>query len=483
MLTRRELLRYGVVTGLGMFVAACAPKATPKAAEPAGPAPTATTAAPAAAAVAPTATPVPKAPAAQPVAEKLTVTWMNWWGAQREEMMNEIIAVFEDEFPNIHVENQVQGWDNREQLAATAIASQTPPSLIMITRSEAQKFAYEDLIIPIDDYITKKGHDVYDIFIKSEIDAMKFLDKTWSYPLPGSFLDSTLWLYNKNMFRDAELDPEAPPKTWQEVDAAVEVLTTFEDGMLKTLGMTGFRGRFPSWIYCNSGKYYSDDARQLLFSQPEGIETAEWILSLVEKAGGVESEMAFMEGVSAQVSDYPFYTNTLAMEAPNVSQFGHFKTNSPDMYADTEQWGVMLVPHNGNNPAAKSAGVSGLAFTWNQVIPKGLKPELQDAAYEWLEFFTMREEGGGYFLLKQGRPSPVRRFNDNPAYYDANPYWDFVREAMDIDVGVPTTPVQIEVADILTKNLDQVWYGQKAPKEALDAAYDEAQPIVDAFWG
>jgi len=43
--------------------------------------------------------------------------------------------------------------------------------------------------------------------------------------------------------------------------------------------------------------------------------------------------------------------------------------------------------------------------------------------------------------------------------------------------------VQTEVADALSRHLEEVWFGQAEPKDALEAAYDEAQPIVDEFWG
>jgi ABC-type glycerol-3-phosphate transport system substrate-binding protein len=136
--------------GFGAVLAACQPAA-----------PTvAPTAAPAEKVEEPTAKVEEVEPEPQPVTETVTVEWMNWWGDQREALMDTCIERFEEEFPHIHVENQVQPWDNREQRAATAIASGTPPGLLMITRAEAQKFAVEGLIVPIDDYIQIHGQDL-----------------------------------------------------------------------------------------------------------------------------------------------------------------------------------------------------------------------------------------------------------------------------------------------------------------------------------
>ena len=423
--------------------------------------------------------------AAPAAAEPVTITWMNWWGAHREVLMLEIIARFQEEFPHITVENQVQPWDNDVQRRATAIASQDPPSLIMTPRVEAQKFAHEGLLIPIDPYIEAKGIDVYEVFVESDINNCKWADQFWSYPLPSGGVDSSFWLYNKNMMRDAGLDPEKPPTTWQEVEQVIDAVTRIEDGNLETCGLSGVgSGNFPKWLYCNNGQYYSDDSRQLLFNQPEGVETLEWMKSLIdEKMGGIEAYNAFFEvGASALEADHHFYTDKLCFGPYNVSIFGHFKNVALEKFENTEEWGVMLVPYNGNNPQAKATGLSGFAFSWNQVIPKGLDQKVQDAAYEWLEFFTMRRAGGCWFLFEQARPSPVKACNENPDYYAANPYWDVVLQALAIDKSVPVTPVQSQIADLVTEAVDEVWFGLRTPKEALDWAYDQTQPILDNFW-
>ena len=415
--------------------------------------------------------------------EPVTIQWMNWWGAAREPLMLEIIARFEEEYPYITVENQVQPWDNREQRAATAIASKTPPSLIMVPRVEAQMFAHEGLIVPIDDYIQAKGIDVYDVFYEGDINNCRWADHFWSYPLPSGGVDSSFWLYGKNMLREAGLDPESPPKTWQEVEKAIDATTVIKDGVLEAVGLGGVTGRFHSWLYCNDGKYYSDDSKQLLFNQPEGVETLEWMLKLIsEKMGGIEAYNAFGEGVTTMDADYAFYTDKLCFGPYNVSIFGHFRNIAPERFEDTDAWGTMLVPYNGNNPKAKATGLSGFAFSWNQVIPKGLSKEVQDAAYEWLEYFGMRRAGGCWFMFEQARPSPVKACNENPEYYDANPYWDVVLQALAIDISVPVTPVQGQIADLVSEALEEVWFEVKTPKDALDWAYDKTQPILDKFW-
>ena len=51
--------------------------------------------------------------------EVINLEFMNWWGAARVVLMDELIGHFQAENPCITVENQVQPWDNRAELLAT----------------------------------------------------------------------------------------------------------------------------------------------------------------------------------------------------------------------------------------------------------------------------------------------------------------------------------------------------------------------------
>ena len=56
----------------------------------------------------------------------IELEFMNWWGAAREALMDTLIGHFQEENPCIRIINQVQPWDNRAELLATAGRQQQP---------------------------------------------------------------------------------------------------------------------------------------------------------------------------------------------------------------------------------------------------------------------------------------------------------------------------------------------------------------------
>ncbi|KPL22824.1 MAG: hypothetical protein AMJ93_06260 [Anaerolineae bacterium SM23_84] len=477
-ISRREMLRGLGLTATGGLLAACAPKvvketviveASPKVVE-----------------VEKVVTAVPEP------SERITVDFMNWWGAHRQPLMEAAIAAFEEEHPNIHVVNALQPWDNRSERAATAIASRNPPAVIMTRREETYKFAQEGLIIPITDYIEVRGLDLDEIFYASDAANQVWDGKVWSFQLPGDGGTTSLYLYNKDVFRQAGLDPETPPETWQELEEACRGVTVFEGEAIKVIGanvVQTWAGAtaydFVSWLYCNDGEYVTDDARTLTFNSAQGIESLEWMVNFVTDIySGYENQLDFferMEGI-----DNPFFDELQAVYFAGTWAFGWMQSSDPDMYNDPDKWGVALRPYNSNRPNATHHGVAGLEQGWGYVISKDLPKELQDAAYEWIEWWILRdspkEEGGCKFLFEQAQVSAVKKCNEDPAWYDVNPYWSVVLEGVETDVSVPITPVQSQVTGFLAEAVEQALYGQKEPKEALDWAAGKGQEVLDEFW-
>ncbi len=476
-LSRRDFLRLtGVATG-GVALAACAPQPTP------APAP--------AAKAEPTKAAAPAAPTAAPAAaKKVTIEFMNWWGAQRRPLMDQVITEFMAVNPNIEVINRETPWDNRDQVAATAMASSTPPDVMMSTRVETYKYAKEGLIIPIDDYVKASGLNVDKLFYPGEINNQRWNGKLWALPMPTGGGNSSLYIYSKKLFKEAGLDPEKPPKTWQELDEVAQKITKKKGDAIEVMGVDPVGGSTAGattliyWLVCNNGNLATEDGRTLTINTPEAIETLEWMIEFVNKYYGNWSNcIDFWTGNNDTAPDGRFYKDRLGIWWVNVSAFSHLKTQAPDKYKDPQNaWGVALRPYNAKNPKATHHGETGLAFAWGQVIPKAISKEKQDAAYKFVEFLSTNEKGVCAFLFAQDRPAPLISCNANPDYKKNNPYWDIVLKALETDISLPITPVQTEINSFIKEAVEKALLGTAKPKDALDAAAKQGQAVLDKYW-
>jgi ABC-type glycerol-3-phosphate transport system substrate-binding protein len=57
-----------------------------------------------------------------------------------------------------------------------------------------------------------------------------------------------------------------------------------------------------------------------------------------------------------------------------------------------------------------------------------------------------------------------------------------VLKGLAIDVAVPITPVQGQIADILNARVQEAFFGVLTAEEALNQAAEAGQAILDEFW-
>lgn len=408
----------------------------------------------------------------------VTIRYWNWWDVQRQALMDEIIAGFQEEFPNVTVENVPQTWDRRDEVVVTAMASGNPPEVLMATRQEIVRFAASGAIVPIDAYVESEGIDLA-AYYESEIASMWWNDQLYALPMPTAGGETGLYFYNTRLFEEAGLDPNAPPQTWDELDTATAALTKLSsNGAIEQLGANlGVNyTAFLSQLYCNNGTLYSDDLRTVTFNSEQGVETLQWLLDFVKRHYG--SQQALLDWETAiQEGERRFLQERQAIEFQNVSNFFHIKSNAPDL-----PYAVSFRPYNSNNPDARSQGVAAMTFGWGYIIPVGLDPEVEAAAFSFIKRITYDEAGACWFMLQQERPSPLIACNENPEYAELNPYWDIVQQSLENDVSVGVVPVQSEIFSTLMDYVDLVGFEEMSPQEGLDMAAEEAQATLDDFW-
>lgn len=145
-----------------------------------------------------------------------------WWlGNQEvpgiEGWMNESIAAYEKQYPNVKVKSVLQSTDTYPTTQATACKGGTGPDLWYNWGGVwSLEQVWNGCTIPNEEALSAK-----DLAAVPTVEATRWSDKTWLYPIDARVYPL---IYNKTLFKKAGLDPEKPPTTWEELIAASQKL-------------------------------------------------------------------------------------------------------------------------------------------------------------------------------------------------------------------------------------------------------------------
>ena len=141
--------------------------------------------------------------------EPITIQFWNGWTGSDGQVLIELVERFNKENKwNITVEMDMMA-DFRDKITP-AMAAHKAPALILGSCSE--KYTYEGQVRKMDD-IFEKTDLKEENFISSYLDSLRTDDGLYGIP----FQISNYCLYwNKDLFKAAGLDPETPPKTYDE---------------------------------------------------------------------------------------------------------------------------------------------------------------------------------------------------------------------------------------------------------------------------
>jgi multiple sugar transport system permease protein len=202
------------------------------------------------------------------------------------------------------------------QKLMTAIVGNSPPDVILQGRHTIADWASRDTFMPLDDFIARdrntpgglKPEEYYPIA------WAETLYKGKNYAIPNDVDDRILY-YNKALFRKAGLDPNRPPRTWDELMEYAKKLTVMDSqGNFKQIGFMPNFGN--SWLYLyswqNGGEFMSPDGRKCTMNNPESVESLKYMVSVYDSLRGVDAINSFSSGFKANELD-PFLTgNSLA---------------------------------------------------------------------------------------------------------------------------------------------------------------------------
>ena len=412
--------------------------------------------------------------AAAPSKAPVTVRYTHGWGTLYADRLDKIMADFTAKNPTIKAEHQRQP-DNAKlhEDLARELAAGAPPAVSMQWRGAMPGLAAKGSFTALDPYIKRDKFDA-SIYYENEFKSSQFLGKTYVLPMAATGAWYMVF-YNRDHFREAGLDENKPPATWDELGRyAVALNKRAADGKIERLGfepgfkdLSLFNSPLVAWSASNGGKFASDDGRKLLFDSPQGVASLEFMQRTLQQIGGREAlDDYFTRNTNVNNS----FTSALrSMLLTNHSLPARLAVVAKDL-----RYGIGTLPRGAPN------GAPGIVRGgWATSIPAGV-----NAPHEaWLltQYLSATKEGGGWFMQEQVRPSPIKAVNELPVYNDL-PHWNVIKQALSSDVLMAATPLDTEL-DILTATaVTEVYQGKTSPKDALTFAQREGQRRLDEFW-
>ena len=264
----------------------------------------------------------------QPPRVKLVV-----WGMESgkdTQGQDAMIAEFMRRHPQIQVSTLSLGAGQMNpQKLMTAIAGRVPPDVVRQDRFTIGDWASRDAFRPLDDLIRRDGVRARDFYPACWAEAV-YRGRT--YAIPHGTDDRALY-WNRELFRQAGLDPDRPPRTWEELlDYAVRLTKRRPDGSYEQIGFIPNYGN--SWLYLYSwqmgGEFMSPDGRTCTLDNPRTRAALEWMVKVYDRLGGAVAVSAFTSTFQGDELD-PFLTGKVAMKIDGNWVLNNIARYQPDL--------------------------------------------------------------------------------------------------------------------------------------------------------
>lgn len=402
---------------------------------------------------------------ADSVTEPVTVSFYSYnlatAGAGREATL-ELIAAFEAANPNIKVEpigappNEILSRVQADMVAGVDVdVAQLPFRELVYAAEQMGAQALEDVA---GDELSAHAEG----FVPSGLALGQVEDKTYGL----AYVFSTPILYiNRTLFEQAGLDPDQPPRTWDDVKAAGATIAQ----------KTGKHGFFPgaygpidgtfvyqSIVMSNGGKVR--EGNTLTFADKDQADAVAMLRDLVDSGAHARID------VGAHLDT--FQSGNLGMFLYTTAVLNHFEKAASGNF----ELGLAPLPAFGEKPTAPTNSGAAI-FMFSQ------EPVKQRAAWELMKFLTSAEAYTiitskiGYLPLRPAIVEDERYLKD---WIEANPKYRVNLEQLERltpNVAFGGDNYR-QVENLMMDAVREAVFGSGDPREALTTAQERAQQLM-----
>lgn len=380
-------------------------------------------------------------------------------GGPIQQLIDQLANDFMAEHPDIIVKPIYAGsYQDTMTKVTTAVQGGNPPDLAVLLSTELYTLLEMNAVEELTNLFPQEyWNDFYEGFMGNT----KSGDQIWSVP----FQRSTIVLYyNKDKFREAGLDPEKPPTTWEELVEYGKKLTTGDQWGIE-IPSTGYQyWMLQAMALQTGGNIMSNDGKKVFFNEPHVEEALQFYVDLGQK------HQIMPEGIlewATVPSD--FISGKTAMMYHTTGNLTRVKNEA------NFDFGVAFLPANKQYGSPTGGG--------NIYVFKGIPEENKQAALELIKFLTTPERVAQW-SIDTGYVGTTKSSYETDLlkkYVEEFPQAAVARDQLQYADSELSTYQNGLVTKILNDNVQAALSGDMTPKEALEKSQSEAERILAPY--
>ena len=418
--------------------------------------------------------------AASAVLPVLAQTEIQWWHsmtAVNGEWVNDLAKDFNAKQKNYKIVPTFKGTYDESMTGAIAAfrAGNAPHILQVFEVGTATMMASKSAIVPVGQVMKDAGFkfdpSVYIPAVAGYYTAPN--GQMLSFPFNSS---TTVFYINRDAFKAAGLDASTPPTTWPEVALAAAKLKASGHKCPFTTAWQGWTQMesFSTWhnveLATKGNGMGGTDAR-LVSNSPLHVRH-------IENLSNMAKQGLFVYKGRANVPEASFISGECAMITTSSGFYGNVAKNAKFGYA------LATLPYYPDVPGAPQNTVIGGASLW---VLAGKKPAEYKGVAAFFDYLSNAEVQSASHKRTGYLPITMAAFKltEQSGFYKQNPGTDTAVNQMIRKTTAKSRGIRlgnyVQIRTIEDEELEQVWGGKKAPKEALDSIVKRGNELLERF--
>src|SRR5712691_7388782 len=390
-------------------------------------------------------------------------------GGPITKLVDNFAADFEKENPGIKVKPIYSGaYQESITKALTAVKSNDAPTMSVLLSTDMFTLIDEEAIVPFDPLIKTPEEQAWlKGFYPAFMEISQTGGKTWGIP----FQRSTIVLYyNKEMFKDAGLDPNRAPATWKEMVEVAQKLTKRDaSGKVTQWGVQIPASGFPYWLFQgltteNDVQLMNAAGTETYYDKPAVIEALQYWVDLSQKHKVMPTGI-----IEWGTTPKDFFERKTAMMWTTTGNLTNVRNNAKF------DFGVAMLPAGKRRGSPTGGG--------NFHIFKKSTPAQQAASLKFIKWISSPPRAAqwgidtGYVAVRPDAwETPVMK-----QYVAGFPAAAVARDQLQYAVAELSTHDNQRVTKALNDGLQAALTAAKTPEQAMKDAQREAERILRPY--